>query len=208
MTGKPQRIVIEYFEIDRWAWLTLRWNAVGAGVESPALIPTEAFFPDEASAQAKRSRKRNTTTGLLAEYFDVKFKKRLGVEQVHRAEAVWENQAPLPGLPVDAGARYTGYLVPPTTGQYKFVAFGDDRLNVSIDQMPLLEAHVKNGRSSAFMELQANTAYPLLIEHADTGYWGSYYLHWIPPGSEVEVSIPYECLFPDKRSLPKDIEKH
>lgn len=199
MTGEPQKIQVDYHEGDMGAWITVRWNRVGFG--TPQTIPTEVLFPTKESAEEKRPAKPIYRTGLVAEYFDTRFKKRLGVERVHRTEAIWADEPPMPGLPYDAGARYSGFLVPPTTGRYQFKGFGDDHLRVAIDGKPLLETSGKT--TSAIMELEGGKAYPIQIEYVDASWWGSYFLHWTPPGESDEQSIPFECLFPTRQMLPK-----
>ncbi|MDA0832203.1 MAG: PA14 domain-containing protein [Planctomycetota bacterium] len=51
LTGKPQKITVEYFEYDGGAWITLWWQPLGA--DRPAIVPGEVLFPDEENANAK-----------------------------------------------------------------------------------------------------------------------------------------------------------
>ncbi len=205
LTGRPQAIEIEYCEFDRGAWLTFWWQPLG--VDRPSIVPAEALFPDEESANAKAKKKRMPAHGLIADYFSGGFKKPLGRSLVHRTEAIWGDWSAEPGGPVDGAARYNGFLVPPKSGRYKLMAYADDRLRVWIDDKPVLEAkwEQERGQSNTFVDLQAETAHAITIEYEDHGNWGSYFLHWIPPETEHEVSIPCEALYPTKQSLPKGI---
>lgn len=203
MTGEPQKFKMEYLmSPPSGAWITLRWRQVGN--KDALIVPTEAFFPNEEAAKAKVPVKRpNPKSGLVAEYFDKDFKKRFGTGRVHRAEAMLEGERLYPGVPREAGARYSGYLIPPTSGRYRFVAYGDDRVRIVLNGKPLVETTHDKGESAAYMELEEGKAFPLGIEFRNTSGWGRYYLHWIPPNAKEELCIPPECLFPNKQSLPK-----
>ncbi len=206
LTGRPQAISIEYFEIDKGAWISFWWQPLGS--RTPTIVPTEALFPDEESANAKPKKKKNPPHGLAAEYFDTAFKRSFGRSFVYRTEGIWGDWNAQPGAPVDGGLRCTGFLVPEKSGPYKLSAFADNSLRIWIDEKPVLQARLDQdgGHSSAIVELKADTAHAITLEFVDPGHWGSYYLHWIPPESTKELCIPCECLYPNKQAVPKGME--
>lgn len=177
------------------------WQPLGAPLPSP--IPSEAFFPDEESANAKPE-KSTSKTGLVAEYFDANFARKLKIDRVDKAEAIWSLGSPAWDLPGDAGCRYTGVLVPPVTGQYKLMGWADNRMAVWIDGKPILDAdQTRRKVESAFVDLEANKPYPIRIDFVDSVSYGGYFLHWTPPKGTKELSIPPECLFQTKAAVPK-----
>lgn len=206
LTGKPQLISIEYFEVDKGAWISFWWQPVGS--PTPTIVPPEALFPDEESAQAKPKKKKSPPHGLAAEYFDAAFKRSFGRSFVFRTEGVWGDWNAQPGAPVDGAVRCTGFLVPEKSGLYKFSAFADNGLRVWIDEKPILQAKFEQdgGHAIAFAELKAQTAHAVTIEFVDSARWGSYYLHWIPPETTKELSIPCDFLYPNKQSVPKGMD--
>ena len=108
---------------------------------------------------------------------------------------------------MDGGARYSGFIIPPQTGRYKLTSYADDLLRVWIDGKPVFESKYQDkGQASGFVVLEKETAYPFLLEFRDGGAWGTYYLHWVPPGETEETYIPLESLYPTKPSLPKGIK--
>lgn len=198
----PVSIRLEFYEAAGTAWCVLMWQPTG--VATPAAIPTEYLFPDEESARAKPARAHANKHGLVADYYDPSFAKKLRTERVHRTEAIWGSGGPGWGLPKDVGARYTGVLVPPVSGQYKLIGWANEKMAVWIDGKPLLDSDVgRKKHEAAFLELEAGTAYPIRIDFVDSAKWGSFYLHWVPPGGEKELSIPPECLFQSKSAVPR-----
>ena len=204
LTGRPQKIAIEYHDIDKAAWITFWWQPVGS--PTPSIVPSNALFPDEESANDKSKKKRLPPHGLVADYFDLKTRRHTAQGLVHRTEAIWGDWTAEPGTALDGAARYTGFLVPIQSGSYKLTAFADDRLRVWIDEKPVLEAKFDEGISTAYVELQADTAHAIRLEYRDMGKWGSYYVHWVPPQASEETFIPCDLLYPTKQSLPKGIQ--
>ena len=57
LTKEPQPIMIEFCEYTGTSWVEMLWQPVGAKL--PTHVPTEAFYPDEASAKSARIRCRD-----------------------------------------------------------------------------------------------------------------------------------------------------
>lgn len=202
LTEDPVTIQLDYYEVTVTAWCVLMWQPTG--VAQPAVVPTEYLFPDEQSAKARPGKAGLDKRGLTAEYFDRKFSRKLRSERVYRTEAIWGTGGPMWGMPKGVGARYTGVLVPPVTGQYKMIGWANEKMAVWIDGKPLLDvSEARAKHETAFTELEAGVAYPIRIEFVDSPKWGSFYLHWVPPGGNKELSIPTECLFQNKAAVPK-----
>lgn len=199
---EPVSIQMEMFEGPATAWAFLMWQPTGAS--TAATIPTDVFFLDEESAKAKPQRIGADKRGLVAEYFDAKFARKFGTGRVSGTEAMWGDVgAGAVGLKTQGAARYTGVLVPPVTGQYKLIAWGDDRVKVWIDGKPVVEGEYEKKPATAFIELEAGVPYPIRIDYVNYIAWGGFYLHWIHPKGDKELRIPPECLFQSKLAVPK-----
>lgn len=202
LSETPIPISLSYFERGDAAYCVLFWQPVGASAYSA--VPPEAFFPDQESIDAKAEWKPPDKRGLVAEYFDKNFSRRLRTDRAVRTEAIWGDGAPLIGLPVDAGARYSGFLVPEVTGQYKFVCVANDHTRLWIDGKPILEAKFGQPKATtAVVELEANKPYAIRVEYVDVAAWASYSLQWVRPFETQVTSIPSRVLFQSKAAIPK-----
>ncbi len=205
LSEEPLSLRIEYYEIAGTARVALLWQHL----DSPhmANVPPEALFVDELSARAKATKGSVSKTGLTAEYFDRAFRRKLKVTTVPRAETVWGEGGPEWDLPTDLCARYTGFILPPATGKYKFIGNGDDAIRVWIDDKPVLEHSAANPQPEvSYVDLTANEPCSLKIEFTDRSGWGCCCLHWTPPGGIQELSIPPENLFQTKAAALKAVE--
>ena len=203
LSEEPHAIRIEYFEAGGPAYISFLWQHI----DSPhmAVVPREVLFVDESSAKAKVPKAKIPKTGLEAEYFDKSFRKKLGTGSAARTEGIWGDGGPLWEAPTDLCVRYTGFLVPPTTGTYKFTCHGDDSLRLWIDDKPVLAA--KGAKLEvAYLDLNGNEPVPIKIEFMDLRGWATYYLHWTVPNSLTEVSIPSDRLFQTKAAAKKSTE--
>ncbi len=203
LTGKPQKIRVEYFDTDQDAWFGLWWQPVG--VTYPAVVPAEVLFTNEKSAASAPKKRRTPANGLTATYFNVTGNRVYARDFLYRTNSAWNDWSPLQSVPLDGMARYSGYLVVPKSGRYTLIAWGDDRLRVALDGQPMLESRFVSERTpaKAFIELTAGTPHEIAIEFVDTGNWGAWGLNWIPPEETSERPIPLTCLFPSKQALPK-----
>jgi len=203
LTEEPQSIRVEVFEGVGTCWADLMWQPTGVPKATP--IPTEALFPTEELANAKPARGAADKRGLTAEYFDRKFTRKLGTDRLLRAEANWGDRgSPGWGIPMQVGARFSGVLVPPVTGRYQLIGWADDKMAVWIDGKPVLDAAAERRKHDrAYVDLEANTPHPIRIEYVNSDPFGTFFLHWIPPKGDKELSIPPECLFQSKSAVPK-----
>ncbi len=203
LTEEPQALRVEMFEGVGTGWACLMWQPTGVPKATP--IPTEALYPTEELAKAKPAKGPPDKRGLVAEYFDRKFTRKLGTDRLLRTEALWGDRgSPGWGVPMQVGVRLSGVLVPPVTGQYKLIGWADDKMAVWIDGKPVLDANVdRRKQENAYVDLEANTPVPIRIEYVNGDHFGTFFLHWIPPKGEKELSIPPESLFQNKNAVPK-----
>lgn len=205
LSDEPHAIRLEYFEGDGPAWISFFWQH--ASSPHMAVVPQEVLFPDEETARAKISKGQLPKTGLVTDYFDKSFRKKFGVAIAPRTEALWAEGGPSWEAPPDLCARYTGFLLPPVTGKYKFTCYADDGLRVWFDEKPTLENKVDQQKIEvAHVDLTAGLPCQIRIEFIDQGGWGGYYLHWTLPLETQELSIPPERLFQTRSAALRAVE--
>jgi beta-glucosidase len=108
--------------------------------------------------------------GLAAEYFD-----RIdlsGSPAFTRVDSVlsfdWSDASPAPGVRADSfSVRWTGALLPPSSGDYELSAESDDGLRVSVDGHLLIDLWGDHApeRRSARLRLDAGKRYALRVEY-------------------------------------------
>lgn len=105
----------------------------------------------------------------------------------------WEGDAPLAGMPSDNfSVRWTGTLVPPASGSYKFESESDDEMNVWLDGKRLLTSrHAQNGHKS--ISLKAGRRYALRVQLVEDSAVASAHLYWQPPG-KAKAILPANVL--------------
>lgn len=194
LTNEPHPIRVEFFDYSREAHIALFWQH--AKSPRPSIVPPEALFLDEASAKAKPGKFAATKAGLVADYYDVGFQRKLDTAIVPRTEAIWGEGGPEPELPTELSARYFGFLVPPTTGRYKLNCTSDGAVRVWFDNKPLIDKPAGGQRSQdAHIDLKGNTPVAIRVDFSNAKGWSNYYLHWAPPNAPHELSLPPERLF-------------
>jgi beta-glucosidase len=96
----------------------------------------------------------------------------------------WQNGAG-PDLPSDFSIRWTGALVPPSTGNYQVGFRGTDRFRVWLGGEPIAETeYAGNGRTlTRTIRLEAGHSYPVRIEYAQEHERGRAQFVWHEAGA-------------------------
>ncbi|HEX3249758.1 MAG TPA: glycoside hydrolase family 3 C-terminal domain-containing protein, partial [Pyrinomonadaceae bacterium] len=105
----------------------------------------------------------------------------------------WGMSNPAPGLPADDfSARWTGKLVPPMTGKYRFGAIADDGVRVYLDGKLIAEDWTEHAPATVTGEvtLQAGRSYDIKMEYYESKIGAVAKLVWQPP--VVHTGSPYE----------------
>ena len=200
LTGQPQKIELEYFEIDSGSLCKLAWQFPNQS--SPIAIPIDALFVDlPDSKPVKKASKRKQldqfSQGLVVKYFE-RDGKPISQNILHRLSLWCGDWPPIPGAPHDFKARISGVIVPPKSGEYRFSAFADDKLRVWINGQMMIDAAIETGLSEGSANLIANAPNLLILEFDDLAHGANFYLNWMPPGEATQQVIPIEYLFPSE----------
>lgn len=120
-----------------------------------------------------------------------------------RTEAVnfsW-SYSPATGINADRfSVRWTGTLVPPTTGSYRFRTDSADGVRLLVNGSLVIDhwtAHSKHVLdTSAIINLEAGRAYPIVMEYYDLGGTAVAKLQWLTPAATAYGAIGADRLFP------------
>jgi outer membrane protein OmpA-like peptidoglycan-associated protein len=103
----------------------------------------------------------------------------------------WHHENPVPGLPAENfSVRWTGWLVPPTTGHYVLRLTVDDGARLWLDGRQLLNEW--RGQSLSYydipLDLKAGQAYALRLDYCQYGWSTRALLAWQRPDDVPEAS--------------------
>jgi beta-glucosidase len=101
----------------------------------------------------------------------------------------WWDGSPAEELDDDNfGIRWTGYLVPPLSGEYSIGASGFNAFEIYLDEELLLSFNNIHHPSYSYetVELEAGRSYPIRVEFYETVNDAKMRLLWSPPGRERE----------------------
>ena len=149
------------------------------GVSNLTPIPSEFLFTDEGK------------NGIIGEYFN---NDSLGGAPVFtRVDAnidfYWESEAPSEGLEDDNfSVRWTGYLIPPVSGEYKIGCWGMPELNIWFEGQKILQhrsEHHAFHREEA-IPLEAGKMYKIIYEYKNWYGDGDAKLLWSMPNENMQ----------------------
>jgi hypothetical protein len=137
--------------------------------------------------------------GLTAQYFADHDWKQQVVERFDRQlDFLWSIASPHPDLKADDFAvRWTGWLRPPASGEYRIVIVSDDGARVVIDGKTIIDdwAIGPLRRRDAVVTL-SNKAHALRVEYREHKDASAVSLRWVRPGrTSIAEPIPPQCLF-------------
>jgi beta-glucosidase len=153
----------------------------GTGLVGPVTypIPSSALFADSAQ----------TEHGLKADYFsNINLEGSPALSRTDSSiDFAWKESPVSETIPNRASARWTGFLVPPESGDYLIGFSGDDGYRVWLDGNLLFEDWTVHPRSTLTksVHLEKGHAYPIKVEYFETTRGAHARLIWTPPGDPV-----------------------
>jgi len=142
------------------------------------VIPTQYLAP----------RRGDSLHGLAGEYFDnVSFQGTPRARRTdERIEFHWGESAPLPEVKPDSfSIRWTGFLLPPATGEYLLSVHSDDGARLYLHDSLVIDnwgMHGITGKSTSAM-FTAGQSVPITLEYYDAWHGADVVLSWQMPGS-------------------------
>ena len=194
LKAEPAQFKMEVFEQGATAWLVLFWKPPRATRFTP--IPPEYFFKTKEAAGARLQPTIHPTQGLRADvYSNAESKTLVGTYYGAGLEALWENESPFPNVKADDfSVILQGYLAPPVTGIYKFRGAGDDRIFFQIDGKMIVQHQEGSEPGEGTLHLDAKKQYAVQLRTLDRRGGAGFFVHWVLPDTNEELSIPTEYL--------------
>lgn len=143
-------------------------------------VPSGYFILPEGSSGEK---------GLKAEYFaDTSLSgKPVVVKTVEWINETWDYASPAEGLPADFfSVRWSGYLMPPVSGEYILTVTGDDGYRLYIDRKKVMEnwdIHAPESMNIR-VKLEKGKKYPLVLEYFEAAGGATIQLAWSMPDND------------------------
>jgi hypothetical protein len=151
----------------------------------------------------RRLRKLHGPVGLKGEYYNNP--SLHGTPALVRTDTnlapYWDTGSPDAAIRPDSfSVRWTGYLVPPATGTYRFSLAADDRARLYLDNKLLIDCWKDswNVTKTAEKKLQAATLHRIRVDYADLKDWAGVRLKWalpIPPPDKKAAEAGVEKMF-------------
>jgi predicted outer membrane repeat protein len=148
-------------------------------------------------------------TGLKGEYYNnVNFASGPALTRTEAVDFNWARSAPNAALPNDNfSVNWTGYVVPPSSGNYVFRTESDDGIRVWVNNVLVINAwseHSTQADVSNTIALQANTAYAIRVAYFESTGAAIARLQWQTPGGNTYSAIPAARLFSTVPTAPND----
>ncbi|MBJ6109064.1 OmpA family protein [Hymenobacter sp. BT523] len=128
-----------------------------------------------------------TGTGLKGDYYEgTNFEKYVLTRRDATINFNWGQQPPAPRLPAeDFSVRWTGWLMPPTSGKYVFHVTVDDGIRLWLNDRLLLNEWRGQPQSSytAAVELRAGEPYRLRVDYCQYGLDTRVFVTWEQPAA-------------------------
>jgi beta-glucosidase len=103
----------------------------------------------------------------------------------------WSEDQPTAGIPIkDAGARWTGVLVPPVSGEYRLGLIAEGAVRLHLDDRLLIDSWKPERERplEATIQLEAGRAYAVRLDYVQLTRHGRIQLGWIAPSRDDELA--------------------
>lgn len=190
--GQALPIRMEFFDAGGAASVALSWK-----------LPSATTFTTPPNSSMSPIGTGGAGSGLTGEYYATH--NLSGSVVLKRTEAIyfsWGLASPdAATLPVDNfSARWTGFVVPPSTGSYQFQTKSDDGVRVWVDGKLIIDnwtGHAPTVDTSAAVTLTGGQRYAVKVEYQDYTSSAMMRLLWLVPNSTAFAAVPASVLYPN-----------
>ncbi|HSC01321.1 MAG TPA: PA14 domain-containing protein, partial [Burkholderiaceae bacterium] len=189
--GQVVSIVAEFYEKGGGAVMRLGW-----------MPPGESSFVAIPASQLVAPAPPVGGTGLSGSYFNNTTLS--GTAVLTRIEAIdfnWGTGSPGTGVAANNfSVRWTGTVLAPITGAYRFQTQSDDGVRVWVNGVQLInnwKDHSATTNTSPTINLVGGQRYSVKVEYYEKGGSAVMRLRWLTPGTSSYVAVPPTSLFPN-----------
>jgi hypothetical protein len=173
----------------------------GIALTATELANVAAFTRQIGSEEAAVDPSVTAGTGLFGQYFTNNA--LTGSPAFSRTEAInfsWGSAAPASGIPADNfSVRWTGHLLAPSTGNYRFQTVSQDGVRVWVNGVRVINNWTSHTLSatdtSADVALTAGQRYDVIVEYFERTGSATMRFNWRLPGSSSYVAVPAAQLY-------------
>ena len=143
--------------------------------------------------------------GLLAQFYNNTDFSALAVTRIqNRVNALWETGSPDAAIGADTfSARFTGWIQPRHSENYRFHTYADDGVRLWIDDQLVIDRWTVSPltwNDSPEIALTAWKLYPIRLEFLEETGWAGVALQW-SSSAEYRAAVPQSRLFPDTNMI-------
>jgi len=161
-----------------------------------------AYLREIGGEEASAPQSAGSGTGLTGRYY--RGMTATGTVRLTRTESVdfnWGTGRPTTNVSSDGfSARWTGFVVAPATGSYRFQTVSDDGVRLTVNNQLLVNnwsSHSPTTDTSSSVNLLAGQRVPVTLEYFENTSGAEMRLRWLTPGGNAFVAIPRDRLAPN-----------
>ncbi|HEX6239345.1 MAG TPA: PA14 domain-containing protein, partial [Polyangiales bacterium] len=173
----------------------------GIALSATELAQVAAFTRQIGSEEAAVAPTVSAGAGLRGQYFPNNALS--GTPTASRTEAInfsWGSAAPISGIPADNfSARWTGHLLAPSSGNYRFQTVSQDGVRVWVNGVRVVNNWTAHSFSttdtSGDVALTAGQRYEVIVEYFERTGSATMRFNWRVPGTSSYVAVPAAQLY-------------
>jgi YVTN family beta-propeller protein len=172
----------------------------GASISDANLANLIAYLQQIGSEETSAPVNAGAGTGLTGRYYNNTT--MTGTVRLTRTESInfgWGTGSPSSRVNRNNfSARWTGTILAPATGTYRFQTVSDDGVRLWVNGVQLINnwsAHSSATDTSGVINLVAGTRYSITVEYYEASGQAEMRLRWLTPGNGSYVIVPSSQLF-------------
>jgi hypothetical protein len=174
----------------------------GVSVGDANLANLVAYLQQIGAEESAAPVKAGAGTGLTGRYYNsTSLTGRVRLTRVQNVNFGWGTASPGSGVTSNNfSARWSGRVLAPATGTYRFQAVSDDGIRLWVNGVQLINnwtAHSSTTDTSGNINLVAGVRYSITVEYYERTGNAEARLRWRTPGTGSYVVVPAAQLFPN-----------
>ena len=174
----------------------------GVSVTDADLANLVAYLQQIGAEESAAPVNAGTGTGLTGRYYNnTNLSGKVRLTRIENVNFGWGSGSP--GSRVDSNdfsVRWSGTVLAPATGTYRFQTVSDDGIQLRVNGVQLINNwtnHTSTTDTSGNINLVAGVRYSITLEYYEADGSAEARLRWRTPGNASYVTIPAAQLFPN-----------